>query len=277
MNYKKELHQIISIAREAGRITMQCRADGFDTSTKSDAYDFVTTADIATEEYIIDEIRRLFPDDDILSEESGLHGTLDGRVWMIDPIDGTKDFAHGGNMFSVMIGLCVDGVPVLGVVYSPSYLSGDPECALLYYATKGNGAYIVQGNIETRLQVSKRDALADARLVTRVQIDEHDVRPSDAKILSIPVEEHISMSSGGLKLGLIAHNQADLCISFNPLIGKWDTCAPQVILEEAGGIYTDGEGTLLDYKKEGSHWGDTLVASNMELHPLIINYLKQVG
>lgn len=267
MNYEKELPHIISIAREAGCIIMKCRTDGFDVNTKSSAYDFVTTADIAAEEYIIGELRRLFPDDDILSEESGLHGTLDGRVWMIDPIDGTKDFAHGGDMFSVMIGLCVDGVPVLGVVYSPTD-------DLLYYATKDQGAYQAQHGEEAKLQVSSIDSVSESRLVTRVRLDEHDIRPSDEKIKNIPAAEFIPMSSGGLKIGLIAANQADVCVAFLPSISKWDTCAPQIILEEAGGIYTDGEGKLLDYRKEESHWESTLVASNGILQGKIIHHLK---
>jgi len=267
MNYSQELLQIIAIAREAGRIVMQCRADGIEISTKSGEYDFVTTADLAADKYILGEIHRLFPDDDILSEESGLDGTYDGRIWMIDPLDGTKNFAHGGNMFSVMIGLCVDGTPVLGVVYSPTD-------DMLYYATKGGRAYVEKNNTKTKLKVSTISQLSDARLVVRVQLDTQDIRPSDQWVQAIPVKKHVPMSSGGLKLGLIASNQADLCVAFNPMIGKWDTCAPQIILEEAGGIYTDGNGDLLNYRKEGGTWGTTLVASNGRFHDEIITYLR---
>jgi 3'(2'), 5'-bisphosphate nucleotidase len=269
MNYSEELPHIITVAREAGRIVMQCRTDGIEISTKSGEYDFLTTADVDADTYIVGELNRVFPDDDILSEESGLRGTYDGRIWMVDPIDGTKNFAHGGDMFSVMIGLCVDGDPVLGVVYSPTD-------DVLYYATKGRGAYLQKGDIQTRLLVSNISQLSDARLVTRVRLDKNDSRPFDQIEEAMPIGGRIPMSSGGLKIGLIASDQADVCVAFNPLIGKWDTCAPQIILEEAGGIYTDGDGKALDYRKKGNTWGMTLIASNGEVHQKILEYLKNI-
>ena len=267
MNYSQELLHIIAIAREAGRIVMRCRDEGIEVSTKSGAYDFLTTADLAADQYIVGELQRLFPHDDILSEESGLEGTYDGRIWMVDPIDGTKNFAHGGDMFSVMIGLCVGGVPVLGVVYSPTD-------DVLYYATKDQGAYMRQGEQETKLSVSAIANIADARLTTRVRLDEHDVRDTDHIEEHMPVQQSVPMSSIGLKIGLIASDRADICFWVDAPAGKWDTCAPQVILEEAGGIYTDGNGKDLDYKKEGSTWDMTLVASNGGVHQKVLNYLK---
>lgn len=264
------LPHIISIAREAGRIIMDWRAKGVEVQEKSSTYDLVTSADFAADEYIRNALEQMFPGDHILTEESGLTGNLDGRVWMVDPLDGTKDFAYGGNMFSVMIGLCVDGVPVLGVVYSPTD-------DLLYYATKDGGAYMVRGDNEQRLQVSTIDRLSDARFVARVRHAAGDVRTTDTYIESIPVREHIPMSSGGLKLGLIAQGLADVTMAFPGRIGKWDTCAPQIILEEAGGIYTDGDGDPLDYRCEGTKWNVMLVASNKKVHQQILDYIKSQG
>ena len=268
MNYSQELLNIIAIAREAGRIAMQCRADGIEISTKSGEYDFLTTADLAADQYIVGELKRLFPDDDILSEESGLDGNFDGRTWMIDPIDGTKSFAHGGDMFSIMIGLCLDGMPVLGVVYSPTD-------DVLHYAAKGQGAYREAGDTKTKLEVSTISQLSDARLTTRLKLDENDVRSTDYMEEDILVQQRIPMSSIGLKIGLISSDRADVCFGVATRAGKWDTCAPQAILEEAGGMYTDGDGNDLDYKKEGSAWGITLVASNGAVHQQTLDYLEK--
>src|SRR3989338_6466244 len=108
------LGKIVDIAVGAGRIVMQIREEGFQTQTKKDAFDFVTSADIKSEAYILKRLSKEFPNDSILSEEKGRIGNKTSRIWMVDPLDGTKDFKNGGTGFSIMIGLCQDGQPVLG-------------------------------------------------------------------------------------------------------------------------------------------------------------------
>ncbi|KKL10246.1 hypothetical protein LCGC14_2557740, partial [marine sediment metagenome] len=112
---------------------------------------------------------------------------------MVDPLDGTKHYIAGGDGFSVMIGLCVDGVPQLGVVYAPTRET-------FYWAEKGGGAYKQVGEgAPIKLEVSSIDALNNARLIVRYRRGEK--RPVDAFIDGLSVNEKIKESSVGLKLG----------------------------------------------------------------------------
>jgi 3'(2'), 5'-bisphosphate nucleotidase len=260
------LEKIIAIAIGAGDIVLDIRKKGFETQTKSDAFDFVTTADLESEKYILNRLSKEFPNDSFLSEEKGKTGHDPARIWMIDPLDGTKDFKNGGDGFSIMIGLCIHGKPSLGVVYAPAK-------QLLYYAQKGNGSYLRINDKNSRLHVSKIKTLKDARQITRISHGEK--RESDELLEYLDVKENIPESSGGLKLGLIAQSKAEFHINTNFRARKWDICAPQIILEEAGGFVSDFEGNLLDYNKHDSLWSAYFVASNSVIHQSVISKIKK--
>lgn len=261
------LEKIIDIAKEAGKILMKYYSQELEVSTKKDDYDFVTKADIEADEYIRKRLKKEFPNDEILSEENtDIPVDYSGRVWMVDPLDGTKDFINKGSGFSVMIGLCEDGKPTLGVVYAPSR-------NLLYYAEKGKGAYMEQKGKHSKLKVSEIKELSESRLVIRIKHGEE--RESDKFTNSLEVKEKIPESSVGLKLGKIALGEAELQIGSNFRASKWDTCAPQIILEEAGGIMTDFKGNKLDYKQKALNWDPLYVAANCKtIHQEIIEKLQ---
>lgn len=263
------LEKIIEIATKAGAIIMDIREKGFETQTKGDSFDFVTSADLASEKYIIEELRKEFPNDSILSEEEGKIGNNNSRIWMVDPLDGTKDFKNGGNGFSVMIGLCIDGEPSLGVVFAPAKGKG-----LLYFAEKNKGAYLRIGGKEQKLQVNKISDLNNARMVIRI-MDTEKRKENDELADFFNVKEKISESSVGLKAGLIAKQEAEFFVSSNPRTSKWDTCAPQIILEEAGGKMTDQEGKPLNYSQADNLWGFVFIASNETLLNQIADKIKQ--
>ena len=192
------LKNVIEIAINAGKILMKFRKEGFQTTTKTDSFDFLTTADIKSEEFILSKLKEEFSEDFILSEEKGeISGKNVKRVWMIDPLDGTKDFKNGGTGFSVMIGLCEDGKPILGVIYAPAQ-------GLLNYAEKGNGSYLRANGKEQKLRVGKIKNLKEARMVTRINGGEK--REEDKLVDFFEVKQKIPESSVGLKLGLIALN-----------------------------------------------------------------------
>ncbi len=260
------LEKIIDIAVGAGKIVMKFREKGFQTQTKNDSFDFVTSADIKSEEYIIKRLSKEFPNDSILSEERGRIGNSNSSIWMVDPLDGTKDFKNGGTGFSIMIGLCQDGKPVFGVVYAPAK-------RLLYFAQKGKGSYLRVDGKDHKLSVSSKKYLKEAIMVTRIPHNEK--REEDKFEELFNVKEKIPESSVGIKLGLIASGKADFHVNSNFRANKWDTCAPQIILEEAGGKITDLYGNPLDYNQSENKWSNSFVASNKILHKLIIKKIKE--
>ena len=185
---------------------------------------------------------------------------------MIDPLDGTKDFKNNGEGFSVMIGLYDKGKPILGVVYAPAK-------DLLYYAEKNKGAYMIEKNGPTqKLQVRNMDNLTDSRMVTR--FIQGESRPGDQLIDHFDVEEKIPESSIGIKLGLIARGNAEIHINTNFRAHKWDVCAPQIILEEAGGKLTDLDGREINYESETNKLLNSFVATNKLLHNKVVEKIQ---
>ena len=264
-----DINEVIEIAEKAGEIVMRYHEQGFNVETKQDEFDFVTQADIEADTYIRQQLQKLFPQDFILSEESDITPeSFSKNVWMVDPLDGTKDFVNKGTGFSIMIGLCKNGVPMLGVVYAPAKKK-------MYYAEKGKGSYLKSDGKVTSLSVSSISNIKESRVVTRHAHGE--IRDSDKMIFGINAKEYIPESSVGVKLGLISEGNAEIQIHTNTRGNKWDTCAPQVILEEAGGKLTNHKGESLDYMQESCVWGDSFVGTNGYLHDDVIKYIQSFG
>lgn len=260
------LGDVIAIAITAGKLLLDVRRQGYEKRVKRDAFDIQTDADVRSEELIARLLHERFPNDSILSEEKGfIVNTTRERIWMADPLDGTKAYDNGGDGFSVMIGLLQHGKPRLGVVYAPAR-------ELLMYAEEGKGAYMRQNGEERRITVRPTARIADAIMITRVM--DQEKRESDKFFDLFAPKETVQESSVGLKAGLIAMGKADFHINTNLRASKWDTCAPQVILEEAGGSITDMYGNALDYTQEGSTWATPFVLSNTVLHPAIVARIR---
>ncbi len=218
----------------------------------------VTAADRAVSDLCVDALRRTFPCDAVLSEEIPDDGARmrSARTWLVDPIDGTKDFIAGRIGYSVMIGLLIDGQPALGVVYQPTV-------DRLWCAARGCGAFGLSGHgTAQRLQVSPVKTLPDARMVSSASIRE----PIVAKLRQrAGIRDEVQIGSIGIKLGLIAQGERDLYINPSGHTKLWDTCAPAIILQEAHGRLTDVLGRPLNYRGQLDH-ADGLVASNGPLH-----------
>ncbi len=210
---------------------MDVKKKGFTYRTKSHDFDFVTTADLKSEKYITSQLKEKFPNHTIISEEKGIISDKNrDYVWYVDPLDGTKDFKNNGKGFAVMIGLCYKNKPTLGVVYGPAQ-------KILYYGEEGKGSYVrVNGKI-SKLAVSDVFTLKNSTMVTRIK--DIEKRKEDIFESLFSVKKKISESSVGLKLGLVGRQKADFSIHANSRGSKWDTCAPQIILEQAGGKVTD--------------------------------------
>jgi 3'(2'), 5'-bisphosphate nucleotidase len=262
MDLRRELDLAIDLARRAGERIRVLRSAGLAVEQKADDSP-VTQADREANALIVDGLRAHFPGDGLLSEELPDDGSrlTAPRVWMVDPLDGTKDFIRGRDGFSVMIGLLVDERPALGVVYQPV---GDK----LYFATLGQGAFIERnGSAPTPIHVSSVAEMAQLRMVASAS---HRTETIDRVREALGVSDELNIGSVGLKLGLIAEGVRDLYVNPSGHSKLWDTLGPEAILVEAGGRLSDAHGQPLDWR--GAELGNVrgLIASNGKLHDQVV-------
>jgi 3'(2'), 5'-bisphosphate nucleotidase len=220
----------------------------------------VTAADRRASELIVAGLADSFPADPIISEElTPAPGALGApRFWLVDPIDGTKDFIRGEDGYSVMIGLVCDGRPAVGVVYQP-------VIDRLFFGTP-DGALMTQHGATTPLVVSSVTAMADIRLVASKSNRSPDL---DRVKQQLGIADELNIGSVGLKLCVIAAGTRDLYVNPASKTKAWDTCAPEAILVPAGGRLSDLFGTPIDYTKELAHRRG-LVASNGHIHDEVV-------
>jgi 3'(2'), 5'-bisphosphate nucleotidase len=268
-HYDRELSVALELAREAGAAILSFYEGPLDIEQKSGADDRepVTQADKVANELIVSRLQREFPDDGILAEESvdtarRLHKS---RVWMVDPLDGTTGFIDGNGDFAVQIGLAENGRPVLGVVYQP--LTG-----VLYRAVKDEGCWIERPDFApVAASVSTHRDLRTMRLAASRS---HRSPRMDRVVRAFGLQEEVLRGSVGIKVGLIVEQQCDIYIHLSPLTKQWDTCAPQIILHEAGGSLTDLFGQPLRYNVADVQNRNGVVASNGVAHQTIIESLE---
>lgn len=266
--YDHELRIALELAREAGAAIMGFYQGPVQVEQKHQADDRepVTEADRTANELIVRRLSREFPDDGILAEESidTSRRLRKARVWMVDPMDGTNGFIDGNGDFAVQIGLAEDGECVLGVVYQP--VNG-----VLYRAVRGGGTWIERPNHEPQLaQVSRQTELHEMRLAASRS---HRSPRMDKVVKAFRVKEEVRRGSVGVKVGLIVEQRSDLYVHLSPRTKQWDTCAPEVILREAGGLLTDLFGGPLRYNSKEVQNRNGLVASNGVVHEKVLNTL----
>ncbi len=228
-----------TIAATAGRLLMD-RYEKVERVDYKSARDIVTEVDHLSEELIIDAIRKRYPDDGILAEESGAHPTRSGdpptagrgRVWIIDPIDGTINYANGIPFFCVSIGLAVDGRPAVGVVL-------DPTRSELFAAAADGPATLN----DRPITASDKDKLTD--FVIQMALSG---RAAATRSRTVRKEIRISrsMGSSALALAYVANGRFDAFIQQGGM-SNWDVAAAGLIAERAGAIVTDiGGGPWFD-------------------------------
>jgi 3'(2'), 5'-bisphosphate nucleotidase len=253
-----------AIARTAGSAIMRIYAGEFAVERKNDNSP-LTAADLAAHRAIVDGLHVLTPRIPVLSEESAVQAGWDerrrwARYWLVDPLDGTREFVKRNGEFTVNIALIHEHRPVLGVVLAPALDE-------LYWAWRGGHAYcstnsqsgerqIAQNPLRTRtrgdpLLIAGSRSHADPRLTAALaKLGAHDLKPLGSS----------------LKFCRAARGEVDLYIRYGPT-SEWDTAAGQCVLEQAGGGVTDFSGTPLRYNAKESllnpdflAFGDTSVA-----------------
>lgn len=223
--------------------------------------DITTQADRDAQEIILTAIREKFPDDALCAEEAT--PTLEGaprqgeRVWVVDPIDGTRGFAQKNGEFSVMIALVEDGRAVVGVVLEPATWRWT-------YATKGGGCWRVDGEHGTpvRCHVTPTDD------PTRATLTQSRSKPGvvSQQVQRLRPAHVIETHSAGVKLAKVARGEADLYVNHYPNFNDWDIAAGHVLVEEAGGQVTGVRGQAIRYAKETPAQRYGLLATNGVLH-----------
>jgi 3'(2'), 5'-bisphosphate nucleotidase len=260
-----ELEVARSAAREAGKIILGFYgAEGIAVELKPD-HSPVTAADQASNAAIVSRIRAAFPRDAVLSEESPDDpARLDSRrVWIIDPLDGTRDFLAKTGDFCVLIGLALEGVPVLGVAYQPTRDA-------LYYARRGAGAFLETGGSVHQLVTSKRQVPSEVRVgISRLNPDEGLGKCLAAAGLA---PRAVQMGAS-VKHMALARGDLDAVLNLSAAEQEWDTCAPEVILTEAGCTVTDGDGLPFRYNQKDLYRRRGSVASNGLCHPLMLRVM----
>jgi len=248
------------LAREAATEIMHVREGPLNIQQKADK-SIVTQADLAADKIIRDGLETAFPEHVVLSEETGLGEREHSRyVWLVDPLDGTKAYAKGIPGFCIMIGLLKDGQPHVGVVI-------DPLQDICYEAIRGEGAVVDHAGERSPLQVSKRDDFSEMPLVISTGFPEARLQEI-RQTLTGPVVDPIN--SVGIKAGLVVRQVGDIYINHHA-VHLWDTCAPQIIVEEAGGKFTRLDGNHLSYEPvvPFSHNSLTLVSNGTHHQDLV--------
>ncbi len=234
------LPQVVTLAREAGVSVMSIYETGnVEVQLKLDASP-LTQADLASHRIIVKGLSRLTPDWPILSEESTKisfeQRSTWQRYWLVDPLDGTKEFINRTGEFTVNIALIENGFPILGVVYAP-------VIERMYFALTGSGAFRETGANTSQIRVGVYDS-GIARIVASRS---HRGDRLDAFLARIGEYGAVSMGSS-LKFCLVAEGSADLYPRLGPTM-EWDTAAAQCIVEAAGGAVEDIDGVRLCYNK----------------------------
>ena len=263
MDLSRELETAIALARAAGARILEYYALEIIAEQKYGVDNFaepVTIADKTASKIIVEGLEKAFPSDAILSEEEAdnMKTRLSAeKVWMIDPIDGTWGFIKKDGDFGVQIGLTERGEAILGVVFLPVHDE-------LFYAAKGAGAFLVKGDAPPEpLQVSD---ITDFTKMNLASSRNHRSPKMHRIIEEFGFPREIQRGSVGLKVGLIARREADIYIHLSPRTKFWDSCAPQIILEEAGGRMTDLFGTRIRYDIHDVQNHNGILASNGAAH-----------
>ncbi len=258
--YERELDRAIELALAAGRALLR-HYGGVSAVIKAGGTP-VTIADHESSRILSQGLRRAFPHDAIVSEEEdGLIGSPRAlRLWLVDPLDGTKEFLAQNGEFSVMLGLAIRGRAVLGVVYAPA-------TDTLWAAAEGLGAFMQRGGTRRKLSRPSGVAAAPPRFV---------VSRSHADPLVVELAQRLGggelapSGSVGLKCARIAEGKSDVYVHPVPHMKAWDLCGPEVILREAGGTVTDCLGLPLRHRRTQPEQPHGIVACAPGLAPQVM-------
>jgi myo-inositol-1(or 4)-monophosphatase len=252
------LNDIISISREAGELIRGGFGTLFEIEYKTNVKNLVTHIDKASEKLIIDFIKKKYPSHSILAEESGEDNRGSEYLWVIDPLDGTTNFAHGLPIFSVSIGLQKNNEIICGVIY-------DVMQDVMFSSERGSGAY-ANGK---EIRVNENHQLSHSLLVTGFPYNIAD-NPEGA------LDKFITITKASRGIRRLGSAAIDLCYVANGIfdgfweihLHPWDMCAGMLLIEEAGGEISGFRGEAVDI------FTKKILATNGRIHGELMSYLK---
>lgn len=261
------LNEVVSLAKKAGNQVLNIYQNDFKVEYKIDKSP-ITVADLASHHCICQGLRRLTPDLPIISEESKpivyqKRQTWE-KYWLIDPLDGTKEFLEKNGEFTINIALIEQNKPSLGVIFVP-YTN------ICYFARKGSGAYKQIG--QTQPKIIRSRVWKERQLITAVVSRRHG-REELKKFLAQFSSLNLLFCGSALKFCWVAEGLADIYPRFSSTF-EWDTAAGQCILNESGGLVIDNTGQELQYNLSTSLQKANFLAVGDKRHPWL-HYLKSV-
>ncbi len=262
MPHERELEAALEAARQASAVLL-VEYEKFEVIADAPA-NITTAADRLSQETILKYLRDQFPEDGICAEEdtelAAKAKSKARRMWVVDPIDGTRGFARKNGEFSVMIGFVEDGDIKVGVV-------AEPAARRVTYASRGGGCWRLDGDNSQpqKCVVSSISTLAESTLT-----ESHAKNPNEPTkpIRILQPKKILPTYSAGIKLALVARAEADLYFNTYPRFHDWDICAGHILVEEAGGKVTGLGGQVVEYGSPEAVQTNGLLASNGRLHEL---------
>ncbi len=235
MQYRLFIHNVL---QDASQIALEYFGKVSSIDKSDDNNQILTTADIAVGKYILNEIKNNYPSHNIIDEETGVVDNNSAYTWVIDPIDGTNNYANGVPQFGIMIGLLYKDVSFAGGISLPYY-------SRIISAEKDDGVFS-NGNI---ISVTKEENLLKTLVAYHIdgQQENPEITRTEVKELGELVlgMRNLRISDTSYDISLVAHGNYGGYLNKTSKI--WDNVAPHIIIEEAGGMYTDYYGEDMDY------------------------------
>lgn len=269
MAYEREMECALEASLLAGQAIME-QYERFEVIPDAPS-NITTDADRQAQEVILGQLRRAFPGDALCAEEStatlAVASHSGPRLWIVDPIDGTRGFARKNGEFSVMVAFVENGLIAVGVVYEPCRQR-------LTYASRGAGCWRRDGNAPhpIRCQASRISSLGAATLT---QSRAKKSTGSNIRLQGISPARVLETYSAGIKLALVARGEADLYVNSYRAFHDWDICAGHILVDESGGKVSGLGGETLTYGDPGNWQRHGLLATNGVLHEPALSAMKE--
>lgn len=259
---------IIEVLDEVSDVARSSIGNVSGTTKPEDNNQVLTETDIKIGNTIVNAIRAKYPEHNIIDEEAGVIDKSSKYTWVVDPIDGTSNFANGIPTYGIMIGLLEGATPIAGGIALPSF-------SQIYVATKGGGASCNNNSVRV---AAEQDLL---KTLVAYGIDGHQENPqittAETALLSkiILGIRNLRSSNSAFDFMLVADGRYGGCLNRTSKI--WDNVAPQIIIEEAGGIFTDFFGKPIDYTNPLSKVNEnfTMCAASPALHERLQQIINQ--
>ena len=235
--------------------------------------DITTHADRLSQVLILEHLHSAFPHDALCAEEAtelvAQVPQTDSRVWVVDPIDGTRGFARKNDEFSIMIALVEETQIALGVVFEPAK-------ERLTYATNKGGCWKRDGDA-SQVEQCHATTVEDLTKAVLVQSHSRDPGKQSSLVKALQPAKVVETYSAGIKLAMVARGEADIYLNTYSAFHDWDICAGQILVNEAGGTVTGLGGEELCYGLPGAWQRHGVLATNDRLHTSAVQAIASTG